>query len=321
MNNLYSVPGDPCYHISFLSSGEVTATTMVISELTNELSRDFETVISAIDGTMQYQIRTIIEQPTDYQLDTIDSPEWMTVPSQRVEYQPGRQLRIHCKVFVPNEITGYTNELIMYRTIIAKEPSHFKMDFQSIISIHRETQDFAEENGNFTIMKGIRRPLKWGHVIYEVNLHTTNATRFYEGIYMCHLERRYDKIYISSLITPEGVDSPYPKYPIVDLISCEKTNYDILNNYVTFTKGQETCLRCRGAGWPRPKVALYDHYNREITRVPGEISVTKYINVADAGISEATYTFHYPSQEHSGRYFCKAYNDKGSKTMSFRILV
>ena len=305
-----------------MSSGDVIATTMMITELTEDFQREFETVISALDGTMQYQIRTVIESPTDYQLDTIDSPEWMTVPSQKLSYTPGRHLRIYCKVFVPNEVTGYINQLFMSRTIITKEPSKFRMDFQSIINIHQETQNFAEENGNFTIMKGIRRALRNGHVIYEVNMHTTNATRFYEGIYMCHLERKYDKVFISSLITPEGVKSPYPKYPTVDLISCERTNYVVREKYVTFTRGQETCLRCRGAGSPQPAVALYNHYNnQEVLNSTVDISVNKYINVADAGVSEATYTFHFPTAEHAGRYYCKAYNVEGSLKLNFRILV
>jgi hypothetical protein len=194
------------------------------------------------------------------------------------------------------------------------------MDFRKIFSIQKESQkDLAEENGNFTILRGTRKVFKHGHVIYSVNLHTTNATRFLEGIYQCQLERKYDKVYVSSLITPEGVKSPYPKFPVVDLISCE-ANYNDKKKYVTFTRGRETCLRCRGAGSPQPSVALYNMYNQEIRESP-EIGITKYINVADAGISEATYTFHNPSIMHAGRYYCKASNLEGSATLGFRILV
>ncbi len=283
--------------------------------------RDFETVLTTVDGTMQYQIRTVIKDVVDYELETIDSPEWITIPPPKVHFHNHHALKVHCKVFIADEDPGFTNELTMFRAILKPtgREDHFKMEFQSVINIHKETQNYAEENGP-TIMQGMREPHKHGHVTYEVRLNNKNATRNYEGVYQCSLERQFDKVYVSSFITLVSNQSPFPSYPLVDLISCERTNYDSRNNIVILSRGQETCLRCRGIGYPRPKVALYDENDREITTT-ADISVTKYINVADAGVSEATYTFRRPSPVNSGRYVCKAYNDRGSRTLSFRILL
>ena len=195
----------------------------------------------------------------------------------------------------------------------------FKLDFQNVMSVHKETTNSAERNG-LTLLQGSRRDIGRGHAVYDVKFRTKNATTFYQGVYLCALERRYDKLFLSSYVTPSGSPSPYPRYPIVDLKSCQKTNYDRLNQAVEFLRHHVTCLRCVGVGWPTPEVALYGSDNLEI--LPSDIlSVNKYINVADARVAEATYTFRKPDARTSGKYYCKARNEHASHSLTFHILV
>ena len=344
--------GDRDYKISFLSSGEVTATTLCLPSFKEVFPRDFETILTTVDGTLSYQIRTVIQEQLDYRLDDIDSPEWLAVPTPTWSYRNHHSLKVHCKVFVPNENPQVTNELNMYRAILAprkpvkksksksrSSPSgrrHSKsqlaktaaalsqpqpqFDFQTVVGIHKETQNHAEENGP-TILQGMRIPLKYGHVIYELKLRTTNASDSFEGIYQCALEREWDKLYVSSVITLFGNQSPLPGIPRAQLISCEPLNFDREKMVIIFNQGQETCIRCRGIGYPQPEVGIY-HDERELTNDGSwDVGVTKYINVRDAGISEATYIFWKPHQKHAGTYSCRAFNDNGSTYVYFTIYI
>lgn len=306
-----------------MRSGDVTASRLYINEFSEDFPQDFETIISSVDGQIQYQLHTFVHHITDLELHEIDSPEWIAVPAPKVYYRETESLKVHCKVFVPMENPKVVNELTMYRVGMMgekeAEPLNFRLDFQNVISVHKETSNSAEKNGP-TLLQGSRRDIGRGHAIYDVKFRTKNATRFYQGVYLCALERQHDKLFLTSYVTPSGSPSPYPNYPIVDLKSCQKSNYDPLNFMVEFHVDQVTCIRCLGIGWPTPEVALYDSQDHEI--LPTEnITVTKYINVADARVAEATYTFRRPSLNTSGKYACQARNDHASRAMSFRILV
>ena len=98
-----SSQGDRDYKISFLSSGEVTATTLCLPSFKSVFPRDFETILTTVDGTLSYQIRTVISEPLSHRLDDIDSPEWLAVPPPVWSYRNHHSLKVHCKVFVPNE--------------------------------------------------------------------------------------------------------------------------------------------------------------------------------------------------------------------------
>ena len=160
--------------------------------------------------------------------------------------------------------------------------------------------------------------------MYEVKLRSSNATKDLEGVYQCGIQRQFDKLYIISSVTMSGNVSPFTQHPRAEVVSCERTNYDPLNEHIRFTRGRETCIRCRGIGYPIPSVGIYNHKGDELKTTRG-VSVTKYINVADAGIAEATYTWLNPSASLFNRpneyYSCRAINDKGSSNIQFKILL
>ena len=122
------------YKVTFQKSGDVIATTLTIPDFREKFPRDFETVLTSVEGTMQYQLRTSIDEPINYRLDNIDSPEWMAIPPPLMQFRNKHPMKVHCKVFVPNEMDGFqfTNELTMFRAIPQTKPSA-KMFFQEVI--------------------------------------------------------------------------------------------------------------------------------------------------------------------------------------------
>ena len=305
-----------------MRSGEVRASKLTIPQFHEKFPQDYETIMTSLDGQVQYQIRTLIHHIADHELEDVDSPEWLAVPAPEVHYREKEYLKVHCKVYVPFEDDTF-NELSMNRVVMIPEekaaPHNFELEFDQVISAHKETSNSAEKNGPILLQHN-RKELKGGSTIYDVKFRTKNATTLQQGVYLCAFERQYDKLFLTSYITPNGIPSPFPRFPVVDLISCQKTNYDALNYMVEFSVGQETCLRCRGVGFPMPDVGMYDPDGMEILTSP-DVTVTKYINVADARVVEATYTFRNPTPDTSGRYECKAQNEHGSLRLQFRILV
>ena len=139
INNVsLSFVGNRDYKISFLSSGEMIATTLAIHDFHEEFPRDFETVLTSIEGTMQYQIKTVITDSVIYKLENIDSPEWVAVPPPQMTFRKKHPMKVHCKVFVPNEKDGFqfTNELNMFRAFL--EPDKRKppkIHFEEVIGL------------------------------------------------------------------------------------------------------------------------------------------------------------------------------------------
>ena len=126
---------DDEYKITFQRSGDVIATTLTIPDFKQKFPRDFETVLTSNEGTMQYQLRTSVEEPISYRLDNIDSPEWMAIPPPLMQFRNKHPMKVHCKVFVPNEKEGFqfTNELTMFRAFPSDKKSSAKMLFQEVI--------------------------------------------------------------------------------------------------------------------------------------------------------------------------------------------
>ena len=105
------VSDDSKYVLSEMRSGVVTASTLTIPNFQARSKVDLEVVISARDGTQQYQLRTRPKKGVEWLAERIDSPEWMIVPPNAREFQPGSLLVTQCKVFVPHEgDVSYTNE-------------------------------------------------------------------------------------------------------------------------------------------------------------------------------------------------------------------
>ena len=155
-------------------------------------------------------------------------------------------------------------------------------------------------------------------------MRTSNASKDLEGIYQCGIERQYDKLFVISSVTIKGNLSPFSHLPRADLVSCENTKYDALNEHIIFSPKRATCVRCRGFGYPPPEVAIYNHRDEEVI-ISRSGSVTKYINVADAGVPEATYTWINPAKllfQNSREYYtCRATNDRASSNVRFRIWI
>ena len=194
-----------------------------------------------------------------------------------------------------------------------------KLFYQPVMAIHRDTQNYAEEN-DYTLLQGRRSKLYGPHAKYELKVSNKNASQPFEGIYMCSLERRMDKMYITSSITMYGNLSPLPAIPQVEFISCEKDNYVKSQhfNILTLSRDRETCIRCRGIGFPRPLVGIYRE-NQEI-QSGRHITVSKYINVADGGVSESTYVLHNYNALRAGKHSCRAANDQGSTSIHFKVI-
>lgn len=106
----------------------------------------------------------------------------------------------------------------------------------------------------------------------------------------------------------------FPSYPKPELISCDRGDK---GSVIIIKTGEETCIRCRGYGTPRPQVSIYKGAD-EFATMHG-ITVFNYVNVVDAGVSEATYLIRNPSSALNGDYSCKATNDKGSNQIPFEI--
>ena len=207
-----------------------------------------------------------------------------------------------------------------------------KAIYHCFSGIHQDEESHAEESPDKTrIFQAIRKKLHDNnrephHTIYEVKMRTSNASKDLEGVYQCGIERQYDKLFVISSVAVKGNISPFPQLPKADLVSCENTNYDPLNEHISLSPDRPTCVRCKGFGYPPPSVGIYNYKDQEVhLSRSSRGSVTKYINVADAGISEATYTWINPSQHmfqtSKDYYTCRATNDFGSRNVRFRILL
>ena len=192
-----------------------------------------------------------------------------------------------------------------------------KLDYQPVMAIHRDTQAYAEEN-MYSLLQGQRTVMYGPTVMYELKNSNRNASQLFEGIYMCSMERRQDKMVILSSITLYGKPSPLPFIPQVEFVSCEGVNYIERQRILTLTRDRETCIRCRAIGFPRPVVGIYRE-NMEIRSGPF-ITVSKYINVAEGGLTEATYVLHSHFALELGQHSCRAVNDQGSTSIHFRVM-
>ena len=300
-----------------MSSGDVTATSLITPQFEAVFPAKFECIISTDEGTLQYQIKTVIKKPLRFQLDNIDSPEWMIVPKPTWNFTLQTDLQVKCKVFVPFQKTTFTNELVMYKAL--PKMNRPKIEFDTIIRIHKDTPDYAEEQGT-TILQGMRKGLKKGHAFYKVRMSTSNTSSSFEGIYLCKIERLFDKMFFISSASVTGNVSPYPSIPRVQLIHCKTGLYSVSDSILVLVEGEPTCIRCRGFGYPRPDVAMY-RGESQVLEEEGIISINRFTNVADAGVQEAVYIFRKPSRLLSGNYSCRVSNTVGDKALGFRKTV
>ncbi len=318
------VTGDLNFNISSMSSGDVRATTLTILRYSKESSpHSFSTVFTNENGTMQYRLNTSVKKKTRYNLDNIDSPEWVTLSDPEQTFTEGGTLDVHCRILVLNEESGYTNHLSMSRLIpkfnFSSEPRTAEMQFEQVYKVHDNPQAYNAEESEGTIREGRRIELATGHVIYQIRMRTVDARRSrHEGIYQCSLERQYDRtVYITTARLYER-DSLFPsqRAPLPLLTSCHKQDPGTPSHQVILNEGQDSCLRCQGFGDPLPNVNFYkdpdrlnDRLDTERIQNSNDYTLTHYINVLDGGVNETTLTFRSPGRAVVGTYMCRVQTD------------
>ena len=94
---------------------------------------------------------------------------------------------------------------------------------------------------------------------------------------------------------------------------------------ITLSHGVVACIRCRGLSDPPSHVAIY--HGRRSTQDTVELSaaaaatVNRYINVAEGGVAEVTYTIIDADAVRSGYYRCSANNSVAREEVDFKLLV
>ena len=276
----------------------------------------------------------------------MDSPAVnITIPAT------GSSLNVGCVSILDRESHSHVDELSMYRTRYelrsedATQPNnqrHWDQNHRrnhgrkynrapeekpqtpngSIVSIgcgriHKDRNNYVEEAGKYTYI-GQRHSLNYGYFQYEVKLEVENSTVDDQGMYVCSVERRHDRLYTSTLVRHGGL----PMNPRVEIFPCEAQRLDSFPFTLYMVRGRPTCLRCRGIGYPIPRLIM--HKGKNVLRENRSVSFDSHINVADGGIAEITYTFWNPSGKDSGEYTCFAmdrYNSNNESSATFWIQV
>src|SRR6218665_1035511 len=159
-----------------MKSGEVTATTLTIRRINDSATYGLETILTAIDGPVQYQMSTVIRpRPDPVTPEYIDSPEWL---------------------IVARDHTTHTNELVMSRATVTAEEGSFRVE--PLLRIHKDTQDVVEGVHDNAMFIGKRVTTAIGHVVYYIRLSKKNATQAFTGVYQCSMERKEDRLFLHS---------------------------------------------------------------------------------------------------------------------------
>ena len=89
--------------MSYITSGEVTAATLIVPLFEERFfPYTYDIVLTSVDGTMQYQLSTVIRKQVKHSIDTIDSPEWLAVPSEKWQFNRHQNVQVkndqHAKI-------------------------------------------------------------------------------------------------------------------------------------------------------------------------------------------------------------------------------
>ena len=318
-----------------LYSGDVTATTLVIPFQYHDQDHVFETIITDENATMQYQLKTSLDTKVAYSLSTIDSPDWLVVPPHVSHLTQKDTFIRHCRSFVRLENGGNALILMYAQPVVFKSPERNRPEFRIMVQTHDSGQEkHAEEDGTM-VMKGTMHRITYDSsldaAVFDIKAKQPVTKHSREGIYMCTVERhsdsdtRLDKFHLLSYVTVgrhHSLAHLLPAKPFVEIVSCATSNFDIPQNTVTLTNNQIGCVRCRGYGYPLPEVEIrrkYGDSSTELSLTNAKIAVSKYINVAEAGIVEAIYIFRDPDSTMVGSHICKAVNSNGGESIFFEI--
>lgn len=264
---------------------------------------------------------TKIDRTTPYSRENIDSINWITSPPTSLSVpSSGGLLFVQCVDILDDESHSFTDELRLYRTNFVKghrNHQHEPLESVGCGVIHRDMNNYVEEAGRLMNV-GRRSKLSYGYFRYEVSIRVENSIKDDQGMYVCSLERKHDRLYTSSWVGHGDINM----HPIVWIISCEAQSTRRTPFTLHLTRGRTTCLRCRGVGYPIPKLIM--HKNRKVLRENKHLSFDSHLNVADGGIAEITYTFWDPSPRDEGDYTCYAYDENkntNEATAHFKIRV
>lgn len=293
------------------------------------------TVLTTANNTVQYQLHTDIKPRTTGTVssatppDQIDGPEWLLIPRSDVRIEPGAALDLHCAVFVPNDDRSRSNELTMSRTPLSSD----EFEVEKVMIIHKDTQDQTEAI-NDTLVVGRRYATApaaaaaapgdaAAAAVYHIGLSTRSvaSAAVFAGVYHCRNERANERLDALFSVLQAPVQ---PLVPDLHLVSCDETNYRQTGSgarVLTMTAGVPTCFRCRAAGRPLPRVAVFRNEDELVARAG--VGVTKFVSVGDAWMVEATYSYHNPiPRVDDGTYSCQANNSRRPPiAIKFRIEV
>ena len=167
--------------------------------------------------------------------------------------------------------------------------------------IHRDRNNYVEEAGKYMYI-GRRDEMDYGYYRYEIAVKIENSTLDDQGMYVCSVERKHDRLYTSTWVSHGELNVK----PLVEIVSCDSQHLDTFPFTLYLTRGRPTCLRCRGIGFPVPTLSM--RKGKNVLQENRSLSFDDHMNVADGGIAEITYTFWNPTSKDAGEYTCFALN-------------
>ena len=296
----------------------ISSSTVTIQSFRAYYPFTLEVIITAQDGSQQYQLHTRLEEDVEDLTENINSPEWMIVPPRTREFKLGDKMETQCKTFIKDEKdTYYMSEMVMFQGKPIRRDNKTLVFYDAVAIIRKDVGNFKEENEGTTYIARRERLNQDGDVTYDLEVRVDETSMENRGIYMCQMERENDKAFYLSSTNIENGASLYPSAPYAELRVCHDGQPVNDGDEIAFWRKREYCLRCQGLGYPQPNVAIY-RGNVELTDQEN-ISVFKFINVADGGIPEAIYLFLDPLENLNGNYPCRATNENGSDQLNFQI--
>lgn len=304
----------------------MTAAILTIRRFRSRSLVRVHTVLTTANNTVQYQLHTDIKprastvsSSSATPPEQIDGPEWLLIPRSDVRIEPGAALDLHCAVFVPNDDRSRSNELTMSRIPLSSD----EFGVEKVMIIHKDTQDQTEAI-NDTLVVGRRYATAPGDAaVYHIGLSTRSvaSAAVFAGVYHCRNERANERLDALFSVLQAPVQ---PLVPDLHLVPCDETNYRQTGSgarILTMTAGVPTCFRCRAAGRPLPRVAVFRNEDELVARAG--VGVTKFVSVGDAWMAEATYSYHNPiPRVDDGTYSCQASNSRRPPiAIKFRIEV
>lgn len=164
--DMINIKGDTRYRVQTLSSHDVTAATLVIQPLdVTQYPVKFVTLFSVTGEPFQYQLDTVIDQPTERSHDQLDGIIWLRTPPANTKFTP--QLAVSCAVRMESESSRFTDELNIYRSYLDGAPrrpwaksrsGRARLMSANCGKIHKARDDYMEQAGKYTY-EGHRRQL------------------------------------------------------------------------------------------------------------------------------------------------------------------